>query len=139
MKKILVLLLVFLLVLAGCGKTPAQQPAAQEQTTQITEFSVGYSSRIVNPDEPVRLSGYGNEGTRYLKEINGDIKVFVIAISDGQGNDILWINTDLIQISAGNGETMQMMINMATGVPTERIYISGNHSHSAPSFNSNTE
>ena len=139
MKKILVLFLVFLLVLAGCGKTPAQQPVAQEQTAQITEFSVGYSSRIVNPDEPVRLSGYGNEGTRYLKEINGDIKVFVIAISDGMGNDILWINTDLIQISAKYGETMQMMINTATGVPTERIYISGNHSHSAPSFNSNTE
>lgn len=142
MKKILVLFLAFLLVLAGCGDQSAQpetQETAPEDVAEITEFSVGYSSRIVNPDEPVRLSGYGNEGTRYLKEINGDIKVFVIAISDGMGNDILWINTDLIQISAVNGDTMQMMVNTATGVPIERIYISGNHSHSAPSFNSNSE
>ena len=141
MKKILVLFLVALIALSGCGKQTAA-PAAQtatEQNTEIKEFSVGYSSRVVNPDEPVRLSGYGNEGTRYLEEINGDIKVFVIAISDGMGNDILWVNTDLIQVSEVNGETMQMMINLKTGVPVERIYISGNHSHSAPSFSGGTE
>lgn len=139
MKKILVLLLAVLFVLPGCGKQTSA-PAAQEQQTamEITEFSVGYSSRVVNPDESLPLSGYGNEETRYMQEINGDIKVFVIAISDGEGNDILWINTDLIQVSAVNGEIMQNMINVATGVPIERIYISGNHSHSAPKFSGNS-
>ena len=139
-EKILVLFLVVLLVLPGCGKQSARQPVAQEQqtTVKITEFSVGYSSRIVNSDEPLPLAGYGNVETRYMKEINGDIKMFVIAISDGEGNDILWINTDLIQVSAVNGEIMQNMIYAATGVPIERIYISGNHSHSAPKFSGNS-
>ena len=138
MKKILVLFLVALIVLSGCGKqttAPAAQ-TADGQNMEIKEFSVGYSSRIVNPDEALPLAGYGNVETRYMREINGDIKVFVIAISDGEGNDILWINTDLIQTSAAQGESMQNMIYAATGVPIERIYISANHSHSAPSFSS---
>ena len=137
-EKILVLLLAVLFVLPGCGKQTTEPAAQQQSAMEITEFSVGYSSRIVNPDEPLPLSGYGNVETRYMKEINGDIKVFVIAISDGEGNDILWINTDLIQVSAVNGEIMQNMIYAATGVPIERIYISGNHSHSAPNFSGNS-
>lgn len=132
MKKILVLFLAVLFILPGCGKAPAQQPAVQQTANEITEFSVGYSSKIMNPDEPIPLVGYGNEETRYLQEIMGDIKVFVLAISDGEGNDILWINTDLIQISTQVGEPIQTLINAETGVPVERIYISGNHSHSAP-------
>ena len=158
MKKFLILFLAGLFVLSGCTHPQTQQATPTETTAEtqpattvtgdaavadtpvdITEFSVGYSSRIVNPDEPLPLSGYGNVETRYLKEIMGDIKIFVLAMSDGEGNDILWINTDLIQISAKYGELMQQMIHTETGVPVERIYISGNHSHSAPTFGSENE
>lgn len=139
MKKILVLFLAVLFILPGCSKQSAETPTPQQQAAQITEFSVGYSSKIINPDEPIPLVGYGNEETRYMEERMGDIKLFVIAMSDGEGNDILWINTDLIQISSEIGVLMQQLISTETGVPEERIYISGNHSHSAPKITGGTE
>ncbi len=139
MKKILVLFLTVLFVLPGCAKEPAQQPAVQQTAAEITEFSVGYSRKIVNPDEAIPLVGYGNEETRYLQEIGHDITVAVIAISDGEGNDILIINTDMCTTSSAWGDPMRNLVYAATNVPLERIYISSNHSHSAPKVSGSNE
>ena len=139
MKKILVLFLAVLFILPGCGKAPAQQPAQQQAQTEITEFSVGYSRKIVNPDEPIPLVGYGNIETRYLQEIGHDITVAVIAISDGEGNDVLIINTDMCTTTKAWGDPLQNLVHGATNIPLERIYISSNHSHSAPSVSGSNE
>lgn len=139
MKKILVLFLAVLFILPGCGKAPAQQPAQQQAQTEITEFSVGYSRKIVNPDEPIPLVGYGNIETRYLQEIGHDITVAVIAISDGEGNDVLIINTDMCTTTTAWGDPLQNLVHGATNIPLERIYISSNHSHSAPSVSGSNE
>ena len=137
MKKALALLLLvcFLLPLLGCTQTKQAAPAAEEPKV----FSVGHSSKIVNPDDPIPLVGYSNTYDRYSKEIGDDIKLSVTIFSDGEGTDIAIVNTDLCTVSQTLGESFQTQVSAETGIPMEHIYVSGNHSHSAPSITGSTE
>lgn len=137
MKKALALLLLvcFLLPLLGCTQAKQTDPVAEVPKG----FLVGHSSKIVNPDTTIPLVGYSNTYERYSKEIGDDMKLSVTIFSDGEGTDIALVNTDLCTISRPLGESFQMCVNSETGIPVERVYVSGNHSHSAPSITGNTE
>lgn len=128
MKKILAFVLMVLLLLTACS-APAEQT---ETPMDENQFMVGYSSKIVNPPASVPLVGYGNVATRYMQEMGDDIKIFLIAIHDGQGNQIMIVNTDFCTMGEALGSSIQTTVHTATGIPMERIYVSANHSHSAP-------
>lgn len=136
MKRTLAIILLVLLLLTACGEPAAPQT---EQTAVPEGFCVGHSSKIVNPDTTIPLVGYSNTSDRYSKEIGDDIKLSVTIFSDGEGTDIAIVSTDLCTMPRALGESFQMVVNTETGIPVERIYVSGNHSHSAPSITGSTE
>lgn len=122
MKRTLVLLVVVsvLLSLCACGGT-------QQQETQL---QVGFGRTSITPKNSVPLAGYGNTSTRYSKEVLNELYATCIAITDAQGNTILLISQDMI------GSYQQVLVrptvSLATGVPQDRIYLAGTHTHSAP-------
>ena len=122
MKRTLVLLVVVsvLLSLCACGGT-------QQQETQL---QVGFGRTSITPKNSVPLAGYGNTSTRYSKEVLNELYATCIAITDAQGNTILLISQDMI------GSYQQVLVrptvSLAAGVPQDRIYLAGTHTHSAP-------
>ena len=149
MKKLLALLLTMGMLLSVLGCTPGGGETQSVETvgttapaTDATEpeefqlevegFQVGFCREIMNPTKPIPLSGYGNTANRILREIGDDITATAVAISDGEGNHVLLISTDLITASEGLFDAVKMVLNVKTGMPKDRIIITACHSHSAP-------
>lgn len=127
MKKILVfaVLLSMLLCFGGCKE--------EEQVSQAPDtFSVGYSKVCIDPRESVPLAGYGNHQFRYCQDIIDSIYATAVAISDGHGNTVVLINTDLITQDTGINQMVQIKVGDATGITREQIIVTCNHSHSVP-------
>lgn len=125
----ILLLLVLAFSLFGCGQ-------GEEQTGgEPTEFSVGYCRVNITPEERVALGGYSNPAFRTLENIIDDMYATAIAISDGQGNTVIMINTDLLRSYQNYNPETQNRISDATGVPAAQVIITCNHSHSVPDLN----
>lgn len=124
-----VLLLIVLVVgLVGCTKESEQQAQAGEPT----EFSVGYCRVNITPEERVALGGYSNPAFRTLENILDDMYATAVAFSDGLGNTVIMINTDLLRSYQNYNPETAARIEEATGVPAEQVIITCNHSHSVP-------
>lgn len=97
------------------------------------EFKVGYNRQTVNPSEPIPLQGYSNEPQRLHKAITEDICVTAVAYSDGE-TTVLTIGCDLCTILEPIATTGRQRVCAATGLPEDRVFIAGTHSHSAPAI-----
>lgn len=97
------------------------------------EFKVGYSRQTVNPDEPIPLAGYSNEPQRFHTAVTEDICITCVAFSDGQ-TTALAIGADICTVTDRVAHEGRALVSHATGVPEERIFIAGTHSHSAPAI-----
>lgn len=128
MKKIVATLLLLTLAVGLFGCTKSDETAQSEPT----EFSVGYCRVNITPEERVGLGGYSNTAFRTLENILDDMYATAIAMSDGQGNTVIMINTDLLRSYQEYNPETQTRIEAATGVPAENIIITCNHSHSVP-------
>ena len=136
MKKIIALLLLAVMVvgLFGCGeKNATQQEIAAGG--EPTEFSVGYCKVNITPEECVQLGGYSNPAFRTMNSIGDDMYATAVAFSDGQGNTVIMINTDLLRSYQNYNPATQVRIAEAVGIPAEQIVITCNHSHSVPDLN----
>ncbi len=135
MKRFTALITAVLLVfLSGCG-TPKQaekkEPSFKDK--YAGQFRVGFSRVGILPDDPVPLSGYGNNANRistgYLDEIVFD----AIAVSDKDNNTLLLCAYDGIGISnEAPTEDLLNAIKKATGLTEHNIVFTASHSHSSP-------
>lgn len=97
------------------------------------EFKVGYNRQTVNPDESIPLCGYSNEPQRFHTAITEDFCITALAFSDGE-TSVLSIGTDLCTVTDLVATEGRQRVHKATGVPEDRIFIAGTHSHSAPAM-----
>lgn len=95
------------------------------------EFKVGYNRQTVNPDEPIPLTGYSNEPQRFCTAVTEDICITCVAFSDGV-TTVLAIGTDICTVPDRIAYDGRALVSKATGVPEDRIFIAGTHTHSAP-------
>lgn len=137
MKKVLVLLIIAALLCCGC--TPAEAPQPQEtRPTEAEGFAVGFSRKIINPTTSVPLAGYSNALDRYMQSIGQDITCTAVAISDGEGNEILLISADLTNSQEAVTDMVRQNISEKTGIPVDNIVIAATHTHSAPDMTHRT-
>ena len=136
MKKWFALILVVLMTFSvlGCS-APAKGTAAPTEDFQleVEDFQVGFCRIVCNPTASMPLQGYGNVEKRYFTEIANDMTFTCVAISDGEGNHILWITHDLIQSNWNFAYPIMQAISAKTGIPESNMFISGCHSHAVPS------
>ena len=129
MKKLLALLLCISLLaipLVGCETEDLTPPPTEHR------LQVGFGRADITPQESVPLRGYGNTSNRLSLEVTDPLYATCVAFTDAKDNTILLFHTDLVGEMSGTFAAARKSISEATGIPVERIMISGTHTHSAP-------
>lgn len=145
--RILILLLVCCMVLAGCtGEN--QNPSTTAATTQpvettnpytinddgpfISNLSVGFGRVDISPTEPTPLRGYGYSSGRMSENILDPLYATCIALTDSADNTVLIFTLDLTNSYAEVMDAARQQISEQTGIPVDAIMVSATHNHSSP-------
>ena len=139
MKKILCLLISFLMLFAlcACGGGAASGSEPTETTEAVKQFMAGYGRENITPDISKHLT-LGGSGTadRESEGVLDFLYVTCIAITDTKDQTVLLITHDLLNSDDSYVVPAKEKISEATGVPFENIMVSGTHTHSAPAITS---
>lgn len=131
MKKFISFLLATVLVFGLCACAGSGN---KETEPKLEGLCVGYSKQDITPTElGIPLAGYGTENTRVHETVLDKIYATCIAVTEND-QTVLLISQDLIGAPDPWTMTAREKISEATGVPKEKIVISGTHTHAAPSI-----
>lgn len=95
---------------------------------RVSTLFVGYSKIDITPKHPVPLAGYGNEAMRYSDNVLDPLYATCLAFSDESGSTALMFGLDSLHADTW----MREAVSEATGLPMERIHLSGSHTHAGP-------
>ena len=127
---------------ATVGDTVVLLPETAANVPVLNEYSVGWYRGIVTSPFPVPLDGMGNnvgrmDSYKVVSELMASM--VVIADEDGIENAVLICTMDTIVIPEEFYDAAAAVISDATGIPVDRIFIGGTHTHAAVSLDENHE
>jgi neutral ceramidase len=101
-----------------------------------TPFRAGIASRVITPDVPMWMAGYGNrdhpsEGTQH------DLTINALALEDSAGTALVLVTCDLIGIPREFGEKVAAEVKSRAGIPRERLMLTSSHTHCGPVLDGN--
>ena len=96
------------------------------------EFSAGFCRKVINPEEPIGLGGYGSEAQRVSKDIMDDICISCTALSDGE-QIVLFFSSDTLHTSYAVYEKAANLLEEKFGISKEYVIFNSTHTHSGPS------
>lgn len=102
------------------------------------DLKVGFSRVKITPETPISISGYGDEPVRISEGVRDDLYATCIAITQGEDTMLLFA-LDLLGISDWLGNSIRDVVCPATGIPENRVYFCGSHTHSGPILYGNAE
>ena len=100
----------------------------------MQQFHVGFARVDITPDEPVALSGDGDDTVRIFERVLDPVTGTCIALTDEAGETALIYSVDLLYVSDALRKEVCNCVSAATGILPHRIHLSGTHTHSAPSL-----
>ncbi len=95
----------------------------------MSNFKVGFSTVNVNPNLGHEIAGYYVK--RYAKGFLDDIEVSTLLLQK-DGTNIAMISVDVCGINEDFGLDVSNMIEKATGISKDNVYLTATHSHTAP-------
>lgn len=120
-----------LLTLAGCAM-PHPATRAGDQAPAADLVQAGVARIDITPDEPIRLTGYGNRAAP-SEGIEGRLWAKALALgSDAEGAAVL-ITADLIGVPRAMAEDVANRLAMS-GPARARVAIAATHTHTGPSL-----
>ena len=129
MKKVFALILTAALVLGLCACGGAGGSKGEEG------LHIGFAKVDITPNFEVSLSGYGDQGTRKNKDGFMDY-VYVTCIAAKEGDEtILFYTMDTIGFADSRSDSFRELITPETGIPGEKIFFGGTHTHNGPESN----
>jgi hypothetical protein len=93
---------------------------------------VGVATIDITPDEPIRLTGYGNRSAP-TTEIRQRLHAKALAFHDARGRPAVLITSDLIGIPRHVSEEITRRLAPA-GVIREQLAVSATHTHTGPAL-----
>lgn len=128
------LLLTLVLSLLACKGTDKENADALPQLPKLGEYDLyaGFGRKNISPREPVGLGGYSNAPKRIHQAIQDELYVTSIALTDAQGNTVIFMNWDGVRSYPLQQEAVRVRIAQQTGVKESNIFIGATHSHSCP-------
>ena len=96
-------------------------------------LSIGYARVDLTPDEPVALSGYGDDTQRISEGVLDPITATCLAVTDESNETVLLYSLDLLAGFGTLTDVAREAITKATGIPGHRIMLAGTHTHAGPS------
>ena len=116
-KKLICLLLAFVLLLSLCACAQQAPEATTEGDTPAAGLQVGFARANITPEDSVPLGGYGNTSTRMSDGFLDYIYTSAIAISDGE-NTVVIIENDLTAAVSTRSNTST--VSTACGMRSSR-------------------
>lgn len=128
MKKIICVVLTAVMLLGLCAC------AGSGDSSKSNGLQAGWGRVNITPDYPVPMAGYSNRVSTGYRDYQ---YVTCIAVSDGN-ETILMYTLDLQNANQGGmAEEYRLVINAATGIAMDRIFIGATHTHSGGQVLSN--
>jgi hypothetical protein len=115
-----------LLVITACASARSRPPAAA-----VAAVSVGVAEIDITPEEPIRLTGYGNR-VEPAGEIRQRLWARALAFGDSRRPAVL-MTVDLIGVSRGLSDTVAQRLS-DTGVTRAAFAVTATHTHTGPSL-----
>ena len=95
----------------------------------MSNFKVGFSTVNANPNLGHEIAGYYVQ--RFAKGFLDDIEVSTLLLQK-DGTNIAMISVDVCGINESFGIDVSNMIEKATGISKDNVYLTATHSHTAP-------
>ena len=130
MKRIIALVLLCVMLFAGCGQQAAPAP-------ENTEFSVGFAKKDITPETSVPMDGYDGANApakRWSNSTELPLEANCVAISDTAGTTVLLITADLLHAYNELADAVRSEITAQTGLPKENVFFHCTHNHSGPAL-----
>jgi hypothetical protein len=125
-----------LIILSVLGAAIVAANGSPAVAADAAPFKAGVASRIITPDVPMWMAGYGNrdhpsEGTQH------DLTVNALALEDSAGTILVLVTSDLIGIPREFGENVAAEVQRRAGIPRERLMLTASHTHCGPVLDHN--
>lgn len=129
MKKSIAIVLMLAMVLCLCACGGSGEGGKGEAGLQI-----GFARENITPNFLVGISGYGDMETR--KNTDGFLDyVFITCIAAKEGEEtVLFYTMDTSAIKDGRADGFREYISAAVGIPGDRMFFGGTHTHNGPDY-----
>ena len=97
---------------------------------------VGYARVDITPEQYTNLGGNGLDAKRMCDKVLERIYGTCVAMTDAQGETILYCPMDTLHTRNPVGNEIRTAISQATGVPVSHVMTAASHNHSGPSISS---
>ena len=114
-----------LLCAGGASGAIADEPGAP--------VPVGVARVDVTPDDPIRMTGYGNR-RKESEGIEQRLNAKALAIGDDASKPVVLVTVDNCAVPAHVTEEVARRLKEKFGLPRERFVIGSSHTHSAPAL-----
>lgn len=112
---------------ASAGQSRASRPGA--------EVLAGVSTIDITPEEPIRLTGYGNRSSP-TADVRQRLRAKALAFGASGGRPSILITSDLIGVPRHVGDEVARRLEPA-GIRREQIAVSATHTHTGPMLSGN--
>lgn len=140
---VIVLLLLMLISLCGCGSNPEQTDewVFSGSIPDVDGFQVGFARVDITPTESVPISGLGRTWNRMSTSVHDTLYTTCIALTDAEGETILMFTIDTQHTYSYVFDDCRALISAKTGIPQDHIFQTATHTHSGPdiSWTTSTE
>jgi hypothetical protein len=109
--------------------------AAPRTSRGGAEVLAGVSTIDITPEEPIRLTGYGNR-TVPTADIRQRLRAKALALSGGGGRPSVLITSDLIGVPRHVSDEVARRLEPA-GIRREQIAVTSTHTHTGPMLSGN--
>lgn len=100
-------------------------------TTWGTEINVGIASRVITPQLPFWMTGYGSR-TKPSSEVMHDIWAKALVFEENPGSRVIIVTTDLLGLSHEVSEAIANRVSKKYGINRSQLLLSSSHTHSGP-------
>ena len=128
MKRVIAMALgvVLLCGMVGCGNT---ETVKKKET--FDTFVAGFGKTIITPSYDVHLGSHGDSKSRISKGVLTDLYALTVAMTDTEGNTVLWITTDLSHGLVEMANLVRDAVAEKYDIPRENVLLAGTHNHSS--------
>jgi len=154
-RRILLILMVFLAVVAGCfvtliGPWPTYKSGFKDksyykealaaieqhgkhlpQSSAIGRFEAGWSSRSITPPIGTPLAGFGDRRGKPSTGVHDEIFVKALAVSDGTDKAVI-VGADMLIVPENVAELVRIRVSQRTTLTPNDILFNASHNHSGP-------
>lgn len=128
MKKLMCVMLALCLLLGLCACGGGEE-ADQTTGSDGGVFMAGFGKADFTPNDSVPMGGYGNSKERMSTGILSYLEARAVAVTDENGDTLLFMVGDLSWCPSGLGSSIRSGIETKLGVPANNVILSGTHSH----------